>query len=309
MRCLYRRPGTPTALDGLDVEILRADIRDEAPVQAALEGVDAVYHLAALTRSRTRRAMLETNVGGTCHLLDAARRVGLPGRFLFCSSLAAAGPAFDGRPLEETDPCRPITWYGESKRIAEDHVRARAEALAITIVRPPAVYGPRDRDFLPVFTAAQRGLMPVLGTGRSRLNFVYVEDLAAGIVAAADAEATRGGTYFVTHPQILTAADFAEHVARAVGRSTRALRVPQATLALLAGVGELAGQLTGRAPLLNRERLKDIAAPAWLCSSAALERDAAWRAEVDVGEGTRRTAAWLREQGVLTRTRTHTPAR
>ncbi len=303
VRCLYRRPGRPAALEGLDVEIARGDVRDPAALEAALDGVDEIYHLAALTRSLTRRQMLETNLGGTLGLLAAARRARLTGRFLFCSSLAAAGPAWDGRPLDETDPCRPITWYGESKRRAEQAVLAAAHDLAVTIVRPPAVYGPRDRDFLPVFKAAQRGFQPLLGTGRSRYHFVYVQDLAEAIVGAARSDGTRGRIYFATHSEVLTAEDFGDHVARAVGRSVRQLRVPGASLALAAAVGELAGQVTGAAPLLNRQRLKDLAAPAWLCSAAALERDAGWRPRVGAADGTRRSAAWYREYHLLGRGR------
>ena len=299
VRCLHRRSGTPALLAGLDVEAARGDGRDPAALAAALVDVDEIYHLAALTRSRTRREMLATNVDGTRRLLAAARRAGLPGRFCFCSSLAAAGPAWDGRPLGEGDPCRPITWYGESKLRAEEAVRAAAPDLAVTIVRPPAVYGPRDRDFLPVFRAAARGFQPILGTGRARTHFVYAADLARALVEAAGAEATRGAVYFATHPEILTTAAFGEHVARAVGRRTRVFRVPAAALALVAGVGELAGQVTGSAPLLNRQRLKDLAAPAWLCSAAALVRDAPWRPRTDAAEGTRLTVAWLRAHGQL----------
>jgi len=303
VRCLHRREGTPAVLRDLEVEIASGDVRDSVALAAALDGVDEVYHLAALTRSRTRREMLETNVEGTRRLLAAARDARLPGRFLFCSSLAAAGPAREGRPLVEADPCRPITWYGESKWLGEEAVRGAASDLAVTIVRPPAVYGPRDRDFLAVFQAAARGFLPVLGTGRSRLHFVYVADLAEAIVQAAEAAATHGRTYFATHEEILTTEAFGRHVADAVGRTVRTIRVPRTTLALVARLGELAGQVTGRAPLLNGQRLKDLEAPAWLCSAAALRRDTAWRPGVGVADGTRRTALWYREHGQLGRAR------
>lgn len=297
VRCLLRRPGLPETLAGKDVEVVRGDVRDASAAARALRGVDEVYHLAALTRSLTRRAMLETNLGGTRTLLAALARARPSGRFLLCSSLAAAGPAPGGRWLDEAAPCRPVTWYGESKRLAEE--ATRAAGIAATIVRPPAVYGPRDRDFLPVFQAAARGLRPALGERPSRYHFVYVEDLAAAIVAAARAEGTVGGTYYAAHPEVLTAEAFAGHVARAVGRPTRPLRVPSSTLALAATLGELAGQVTGTAPLLNRQRLIDLAQPAWLCSAAALERDAGWRPRTDAAEGTRRTASWYRARGRL----------
>jgi nucleoside-diphosphate-sugar epimerase len=286
-------------VEGHDVEIAPGDIRDGAALDRALDGVVDVYHLAALTRSRTRRGMIETNVGGTEKLLRAAVRARLPGRFLLCSSLAAAGPSPDGQAIDESAPCRPVTWYGESKRLAEEAARRESEHLAVTIVRPPAVYGPRDRDFLGVFQAAARGLAPILGSRPHRYNFVYVEDLAEGIVEAARSDGTVGRTYYVTHPEVLTTETFADHVARAVGRSVRHLRIPDGLLGLAARIGDLIGQLTTRPPIINRQRLNDFTADPWLCSGEALARDAGWRASIDAAEGTRRTVAWCREHGEL----------
>ncbi len=264
-----------------------------------MAGVDEVYHLAALTRSVTRRQIVETNAGGTLRLLRAAGAAGLSGRFLFCSSLAAAGPTRDGRPLRETDPCRPVTWYGESKAIAEGLVARFADGLPWTIVRPPAVYGPRDRDLLAVFRAAQRGILPILGVQKRHYHFVYARDLAAGMLAAARSPQTVGGTYFVAHSEVLTTETFARYVAEAVGRRARALRLPESLLGLAAGIGDLGAQLIGEAPLLNGQRMLELGGRAYLASAAALERDTGFRATTAAAEGTRETAVWYRDHGWL----------
>jgi nucleoside-diphosphate-sugar epimerase len=299
VRCLYRRRGVPAALAGLDVEIAAGDVRDPAAVDAALAEVDAVFHLAALTRSLTRREILRTNAEGTRVLVDAAARRRLPGRFVLCSSQAAVGPARERRPLDETDPARPITWYGESKRLAERIVLARQDRLAVTVVRPGPVYGPRDRDFLAVFRAARRGLLPVIGSGPAAYQFTYVDDVVEGLLAAADAPAAVGRTYFVTHAEALSPEAFLEHVERAVGRRARRLPLPDSLLALLARVGELAAQLTGKPPLLNRQRLVEIGGRFYLSDPSALGRDAGWTPRVGAAEGTARTASWYRAHGLL----------
>jgi nucleoside-diphosphate-sugar epimerase len=298
VRCLYRRPGRPAALEGLDVEIVPGDVREAAALDAALDGVDEVHHLAALTRSRTRAEMLRTNAGGTLNLLAAARRARLAGRFVFCSSQAAAGPSPVDRPLVETDPARPITWYGESKRLGEVATLACRDRLEVTVIRPPAVYGPRDVDFLALFKAAARGFAPLLGTVPRRYSFVYAADLAEGMLRAARSPVAAGRTYFVSNDaEALTTEELVAHVGRAVGRRGRTVRVPESALRLAAGVGEVVGQLTGRPPLVNRQRMIEASAPAYLCSAAALARDVGFRASTNVAEGTVLTARWYREHG------------
>jgi nucleoside-diphosphate-sugar epimerase len=297
VRCLYRHAGTPAFLADRAVEIARGDARDPEAVASALEGMDEVHHLAALTRSRTRREMLATNLGATRVLLGQAARLGLAGRFVFCSSLAAAGPSPDGHALREDDPCRPVTWYGESKALAEDEVRRWSNALHTTIVRPPAVYGPRDRDFLAVFQAARRGLAPLLGDGPKTYSFIYVVDLAQALFEAARHPDTAGHTFYATHPDPVPIERFLSHVAEAVGRSTRRIRLPDALLRLAASLGELSGQLSGSVPLLNRQRILELEASAYVCSGERLSRATGWRARTDTRVGSRETATWYCEKG------------
>ncbi|MDJ0975161.1 MAG: NAD-dependent epimerase/dehydratase family protein [Planctomycetota bacterium] len=299
VRCLYRRPGEPASLAHLDVEIARGDVRDAAAVRAALEGVDSVFHLAALTRSLTRRQMLATNTAGTRTLMEAALAADLPGRFVFCSSLAAVGPAPTGVPHDEHAPRRPITWYGESKRVAEDLLLSVADRLAVTILRPPAVYGPRDRDFLSMFRAAKSGWIPIVGGLDRRYSLIHGHDLGAGLLAAGTAEATRGKAYFVTHPAVITQGEMIAAAEAAVGRTARRLRLPESLMRMLGTLTDLGCQLTGRPSLLGSQRMRELATEHWVCSSAALERDAGWRAAIDLEAGFAETVAWYREQGRL----------
>jgi nucleoside-diphosphate-sugar epimerase len=299
VRCLVRRDGVPEALRGLDVEVVRGDLSDAARLRAALEGIEEVHHLAALTRSRTRREMLETNAQGTARILAAAADARLPGRFLLCSSLAATAPSPDGAPITEEHPPAPLTWYGESKAAAEALARRYADRLAVTVVRPPAVYGPRDRDFLALFRTASRGFVPILQGSPQTLSLVYAEDLAEGILAVARASATVGRTYFLAHPEVLPAGRLLEEVHRVVGGAGRRIVVPRGALRLLAAAGELLSQLTGAPPLLNRQRLREMGGAHWVCSPAAAERDAGWRARVGIAEGFERTHAWYRSRGWL----------
>lgn len=299
VRCLYRRPGFPAVLAGLDVEVVRGDVRDPAGLAAAVAGVDEVHHLAGLTSSLTRRAMMRTNADGTRNLLDAAEQAGGVRRFVLCSSLAAVGPAPDGEALVESAPARPLTWYGASKLAAEEFVLARRERLPVTVLRPPAVYGPGDLAFLPFFRSAALGLTLVPGAPSKRYHMAYVEDLADALVAAAGSPATVGRVFFAAHPVPVTLAELIGAAEAAVGHRSLHLELPASFLRLTGRVTDLLSQLTGDPSMLGSQRMRELVVGDWVCSSRAIQEATGWRAAVGLEEGFRKTVAWYRERRLL----------
>ncbi len=299
VRCLYRRPGRPASLDGLDVEIVAGDVRRAGGLAAAFEGVDEVHHLAGLTSSITRRAMFETNAEGTRNLLAAATRAGFGGRFVLCSSLSLSGPAPADGAVDETMPPRPLSWYAASKLAAEGYLFEPSLPFAVTSLRPCAVYGPRDLAFLPVFSSAAKGFAVVPGDPRKRYSMIYADDLAAAFIAAARSEATNGGVYYVAHPEVVTLEDLLRAAEQAVGRTARRVRLPASFLRLLGRLVDVGSQVSGRSSVLGSQRMKEVAEGDWVCSTRAFEDAAGWRAAIDVAEGFGRTAAWYREQKLL----------
>jgi len=299
VRCLSRRAEVPERLRSLPVEVVPGDLATGQGLAAALAGVEEVWHLGALTRSATRREMFAINTEGTLRLAREAAAAGLPGRFVFCSSLSAVGPATGLLALTEEAPRRPVTTYGRSKRLAEEGLEALGSALGWVIVRPPAVYGPRDRDFLGLFQAAARGLLPVVGPPDRRLSLIHVEDLAAGMLEAGRHAGTLRRAWFVTSDPPLSQAELIGHVAAAVGRSARRLRLPSSAARLLGALGDLGQQLTGVPPLLTRERVREVGEGHWICSSAALTRVTGWRATIGPETGIASTAGWYRSEGRL----------
>ncbi len=299
VRCLYRREGTPPALAGLDVEIVRGDLRARASLADAVRGVDEVHHLAGLTSSLSRRAMFETNAVGTRRLLEAAADAGLTGRFVLCSSMAAVGPGGAGGVLEEASPRRPITAYGASKARAEDHARERAGEVPITILRPPGVYGPRDYAFVSLFQAAAKGISVLAGRQDKRYSLIHAEDLARAFVAAARSANTLGGCYFTAHPEVVTLLDMVAAAEEAVGRRTRHISLPESAMRLVGGLGDLVAQWTGRSSVLGAERMQELVAGDWVCSVTPFLEATSWRATTGLVDGFRSTAAWYRAEGAL----------
>jgi nucleoside-diphosphate-sugar epimerase len=226
--CLVRRPAKAEALfPDRRPRLVQGDLDAPAAIRQASQGCDVVFHVAGITSARSRGEFFAVNEGGTVAVL---RHVPATlSRFVLVSSLAAAGPARRGVPLDGHERPAPVTHYGASKLAAE--LAVRGSAFPWTIVRPPAVYGPRDVEILRVFRMVRGPVMPVFADGRQELTFVYADDLARALIAVAEAPAARGKVYYGTHPEITNQRAFITAVARAVrtdGRLPRMLSIPGA---------------------------------------------------------------------------------
>jgi nucleoside-diphosphate-sugar epimerase len=297
-----RKEGVPEALAGLDVEIVRGDVTRPDTLGPAVAGVDEVYHLAGALTGLKSRDLFAVNAAGTANLLAAASREGGLRRFVLCSSLSVSGPCEDGAPVSEDGAPRPLTWYGESKALAERIAAGWSRrGMPITVVRPPVVYGPRDRGLLSAFQAVALGVRPVLGSRRKTLSWVYGPDLAEGLVAIARADATVGRTYFAAHPETASLDVFLRLAAEALGKPSVQIRLPESLLAIVASVSDLAAQATGRPAMLTRNKMREVRPSAWVCRTDAAFADAGWRATTPLSVGVPETARWYRDHGWLGR--------
>ena len=301
VRALVRRD--PKWLAEYEVETVHGDLDDADALRRGVEGADLVVHVAGLTRARDQATLDHANVDGTLHLLDAVAAAGGAGRVLVTSSLEAMGPNAvrpDGRPVPatESDPPRPISMYGRSKARMEAVIADRFSDLPVTVVRPPAVYGPREADIYEMIKGASRGLFPVVGEGGvARLSLVHVRDFARGMVDLAEAPAAEGETYFVGGGTYAWA-EVRRAVGGALGRRTLKLPVPPALLGAVGALAERVGGLVGTLPPLTRD--KAVAARyAWTCSDAKAGRDAGYTPRVGLDEGMAETVAWYRRAGWL----------
>ncbi|MDH4044393.1 MAG: NAD(P)-dependent oxidoreductase [Gemmatimonadota bacterium] len=293
--CLVR---SPAKAEGLFADrrprLVQGAIDDGAAIRAGSAGCEVVFHVAGITSARARREFFAVNEGGTIAVLGHVPRT--IKRFVCVSSLAAAGPTRPGVPLEGHERASPVTHYGASKLAAE--LAVRGSGLPWTIIRPPAVYGPRDIEFLRVFRLVRGPVIPVFGSGRQELTFIHVTDLARALLAAAEAEATAGNVYYGTHPEIVDQRTFMLAVARAVrtdGRLPRILPIPAVPARAALWVTGAAAFVAGRATVLTADKANEFLADSFACSPAPLERDAGWHAEFDLASGLPPTAAWYRE--------------
>ncbi|HXY69615.1 MAG TPA: NAD(P)-dependent oxidoreductase [Gemmatimonadales bacterium] len=297
--CLARRPEQAAFLAALGARAAPGSLEDLESLKAALQGVDTVFHVAGLTAAGSEAEFLSVNEGGTARLVEAVRSAAPAlARFVHVSSIAAVGPTARGTRLSEDSPCRPLTAYGRSKLAGEAVVRAAG--VPWTIVRPPVVYGPRDRELLRLFRIARYGVAPVFGWGGQELSLVFVADLAEGIARAGREPATVGETYHLAHPEIVTARRLAVEIGRAVrGHAPLILPLPGALAAPIVRAIGRAAAATGRRTVVSGDKMAEFLAPAFGTSVAKAERELGWRPAHDLVRGLAETTAWYRSERLL----------
>ena len=295
VRALVRRTSDTRLLDQLGVGRIEGDLHDAPALARAAQGVDVVFHLAALTRARSREEFFRVNARAVEGVAGAAAEAGA--RLVFLSSLAAVGPALDGRAVRETDPPKPITDYGRSKLDGEAACTTAVPG-EVVILRAPAVYGPRDRDIYRFFAMAARGFVAMPTGPQRRIQMLYVRDLVEALVAAGRTKGARL-LYHVAEARSYTWREVAELVGEAVGRRVHVVPVPPVLVGVAAVISELSAKAVGRTTIFTRDKARELLAPGWLCDTAAAERDLGYTARTPLATGLKATADWYRARGWL----------
>jgi nucleoside-diphosphate-sugar epimerase len=288
--CLVRSTSDLKWIDSFDVRILYGDCEDMNSLLQIPERIDYVFHLAGITKTRKEEDFFCVNVNGTKNLLQAvASRIPNVKRIIYLSSLAAAGPSNDRTPLNELAVPHPVSSYGRSKLQGEDAVRSFGDTLPATIIRPPAVYGPRDRDFFVLFKMLKRGFYPYWG--KCYYSVLYIDDLVRGIVMAAFSQRALGGTYFLSDGNVYTTEDLVGGIEHALNINAVKMRVPMPVVSILMSFAEKFGK---KASILNRDKLREMSYSYWICDTSKARREIGFAPKVTIKEGLKWTADWYR---------------
>ncbi|MBI3569054.1 MAG: NAD-dependent epimerase/dehydratase family protein [Gemmatimonadetes bacterium] len=279
------------------VDFADAEALTHSPVW---RGVTHCFHLGAATRARSAAEFERHNVAPTRHIARAlAARGDTPPRLVYLSSLAASGPApAADSPRRETDEPAPVEAYGASKLAGERAVAEFADRVPVTVIRPAAVYGPRDRDFLEAFRQALAPIAVYAAPAEQRLSIVHVRDVVGAVLAAADSPAAVGRTYFVAAERSVSWRELYGAVAAAAGRSLRAVQLPAWTLAAGAALGPLFAR-RGTVPLVSPHKVALARPRWWTCDASRARAELGWHAAVSFDDGVRETYAWYRDAGWL----------
>ena len=299
LRCLVRKTSNLTALSGVPVEYIYGDLFTEAVLKDAVKDVEYIYHVAGITKARTKEEYFRGNELATKNLLEAVQAV-QPRlkRFVHVSSQAAVGPSVNGS-IDETTPYHPITTYGISKMEAERDCRRVMDKIPITIVRPPAVYGPRDKDIYQFFNTMSKGLQPMIGFNRKDVSLIYVKDLVEGIVLAGESEKSVGQVYFISSEKFYDCREVGDITAAILGKKVVRIPIPELLVFFVAAISELYSTISKKAVLINWEKAKDIVQDSWTCWIDKAKRDLGFKEAYTLESGITETVRWYRENGWL----------
>jgi len=289
VRALVRRPDRPGRLPA-GAEIVPGDLDLPGDLRQALRGAAAIVHCAGATRALGLDEFRRVNVGGTEAVARAASEACPEAMFVHVSSQAAAGPSRRGAPVLESDPPTPVSWYGRSKLEGElavaNHYRG-----PWCVVRPSVVYGAGDPGLLSMFAIVARGVAPIVGGGRRRVQLLAAPDLARMLYAVAERPDLHGRRVFAAG-DIVSIGDLVREVAALRTPRARTVAVPGPVVRILGLLASFRGALTGTASAFNRDKVRDMLQADWLCDSARLFSDLGVAPAIGWRRGIRDTCRW-----------------
>ena len=275
VRCMLRKTSDQRWINGVTKNCVYADFTDFETLKEAVEGADEIYHLGGTVRTVHSRKFYEINSLGTHNIAEAVRRFNPNiSRFVYVSSQAAWGPSGNG----------PVSHYGKSKRDGEKWVKGTP---GWSIVRPGAVYGPRDRDFLQVFKMATKGVF-LKPCGAGLLSFIHVDDCVSGIINAPPNKET-----FLCDGRSYRWEQVASALSNAVGRRVRCIYVPGVLLKAFGAAGTAAGMISGCPAVVNADKAREMLAGDWVIPGPYR------KVRYDLSEGFRDTFEWYKRNGWL----------
>lgn len=280
IRALVRPNSIHKKPSDISARWIEGDLDSADSLGQLVNGADAIVHCAGAVRGATRAQFDRVNADGLERLLRATIDHTRSPRFLLISSLAAREPG--------------ISDYAASKRQGEAILAEAAGPLSWAIYRPCAVYGPGDREIMPIFNWMAKGIAPVLGEGTGRFSLIFVDDLAHAVADWLEHDRCQSGTYELHdgHPGGYTWNDIIGAFRHLRCRPVLRLRIPIMVVRLLAVINLWAARTIGYAPMLTPGKVDELCHPDWACDNTRLNQATGWSPRVSLPQGLRLTLGW-----------------
>ncbi|TCD00144.1 NAD-dependent epimerase/dehydratase family protein [Pedobacter psychroterrae] len=251
-----------------------------------------IIHAAGITKAKNLAAYNKVNADYSRNLAIAAGTANIDlKKFVFVSSLAALGPLLDlSGEIRDDVAGKPVTSYGISKLLAEEYLKNIPD-LPLIIIRPTAVYGPREKDIFILFKSISRGLEPHIGNFKQQLSFIYVKDLAQVIIHASLSNVT-GKQYNVSDGRIYDRYVLASLIKKAMNKKTLKFHLPIGIVGSMAAFMELIYRNSATTPTLNKEKMAELTAINWACNIDQARHDLGYDPQFDLEKGLLETVSW-----------------
>ena len=300
VRCLLRKSSDLKWISHLPVEYAWGDCRDKASLKEPVKGVDFIFHSAGVTKAVKEEIFYEINAHGTENLIQACLEQN-PGlrKFVYLSSQAAAGPSRIGDRKKESDPCEPVSAYGRSKKRGEELALDHAHRLPLLILRPSAVYGPRERDIYVFLKFLSKGINPCLAPPDQRLSLCYVRDVVQAALLGAEAQTPAGEIFFIADGQDYSIESVGDTFAQALGIHTFRFCVPRWLVMGMASFSEYVSRISRRPTLISRGKAEEMVQKNWVCDITKAKTVLGFVPGTLLTEGARLSVDWYRRENWL----------
>jgi dihydroflavonol-4-reductase len=300
VRCLLRKSSDLKWISHLPVEYAWGDCRDKASLKEPVKGVDFIFHSAGVTKAVKEEIFYEINAHGTENLIQVCLEQN-PGlrKFIYLSSQAAAGPSRIGDRKKESDPCEPVSAYGRSKRRGEELALDHAHRLPLLILRPSAVYGPRERDIYVFLKFLSKGINPCLSPPDQHLSLCYVRDVVQAALLSADAQTPAGEIFFIADGQDYSIGSVGDTFAQVLEVHTFRFCVPRWLVMGIASFSEYVSQISHRPALISRGKAEEMVQKNWVCDITKAKTVLGFVPSTLLTEGARLTVDWYKRENWL----------
>jgi len=273
------------------IKFLEMDFSDKNNLASILETpFDYIMHNAGITKAPNDKTYLKVNRDYTSNFVEQIKTVVADlKKFTFTSSIAAYGPA-DYSPeqiVSNRMTANPVTGYGRSKLAAEEYLKQQ-EDLPWIIIRPTAVYGPRDVDVLTLYKSIKKGIAGQIGFKDQYASFIYVKELVKVMLS-----------YFASDGEKYLVQDLNKIVADSIGKKIVKLKIPLPLIKTIAGINELYSKLSGKTTILNFDKVNELKATNWYCDISDLKRDINYQPKILLEEGIALTTEWYKQQKLI----------
>lgn len=296
---LARKKSNTKVLKRIGAKIIPGDLEAVNVFARYAQEIDVVFHLAAITKTPKADNFYHVNTDGTECVLRGLTRGAFQGRIVYLSSLAAGGPSPDPKHLRrEEDPDMPVSDYGKSKLAAEQVIeRLLPEGCTYTVLRPGAIYGPREHEIYEVLKVVQRfGFSVKFGDGVN-CQLIHVADVVEGLVRAAFSPEASNRTYFLCDGPAYSFDEIIKMAGESLGKKVRILRLPMGVGAVLAKMLDLIGRVWGKCiSPLTADKILEMEAGTWACDSSRIQAELGWTSQYDFPRGMQETIEWYRKE-------------
>ena len=281
MRALYRKANSARCAANRSVSWIPGNLEDTGSLERLLKGAEGVIHCAGVVRGNEWYQFKQVNTDGVARMVQAAKRMHPSPRFLLLSSLAAREPQ--------------LSYYAASKRQGEGILETRGGSLEWAILRPPAVYGPGDREIAPLLRLMCHGLAPQATPDKSKFSMIYIDDLAEAIMALMSRDGWKRWVFELHdgRPDGYAWREVVQTVSGVVSRPIWCFRVPHRLLRAIAVLNLWAARKIGFASMLSPGKMRELTHMDWTCDNERITTETGWRPHITLEEGIQKTLVFL----------------